>query len=67
MNIGRSFKKAEADTGKTASDVSRETGFSIAKIYRLRSSKDAGHINSIAPIAAAFGMKASEFIALGEK
>lgn len=66
MNIGKSIKVALAQRNMKQNQLAEQLGKSARWINLLANSKNAS-TETISMLAAAFGMKASEFVALGEE
>tara|TARA_R110000782_G_C14819187_1_gene413753 strand:- start:19922 stop:20116 length:195 start_codon:yes stop_codon:yes gene_type:complete len=64
MNIKKSIRVCLAVKGMTMPELAEKLEVSITRVYRLADNPTALTINRI---AGAFGMKASEFLALGEE
>lgn len=67
MNIGRSIKIANAMQGKTQEDLAEYLGLNPATVSRICKGKAGTKTGVLAKMAAFYGMKVSEFIALGEQ
>ena len=65
MNVGRSIKIALAKSDKNFTWLARELGVSKQQVSKWNNNCYVGSM-TIARLASAFNMKASEFIALGE-
>lgn len=66
MNFGKSIKVALAKAGKNQHELAEQMGLSFRFVNRMANSKTA-KMATAEKFATAFGMKASEFIALGEE
>lgn len=66
MNIGKSLKLALVKRNMKQADLARKLGKSSRWINMLANSPTASS-SSIEMLASEFGMKASEFVALGEE
>jgi len=66
MNIGKSIKLSLLDRGWTQKDLSKHLGMSYNNTCVLARSKTCTG-DRLRQLAEIFGMKASEFVALGEK
>lgn len=65
MNVGRSLRVALAKNDRRLNWVAEQLSISQTQVGRFANSKSATG-TTIAKLSALFGMKASEFIALGE-
>jgi transcriptional regulator with XRE-family HTH domain len=65
MNVGKSIKVALAKRGVTQVDMAKKMGCGRVWLSRLANSRSAS-MNTVEELAAAFDMKVSEFVALGE-
>lgn len=65
MNIGMSIKLALVKAGKNQRQLASEMGISERQVNKVANRKTASS-QTIEKMAAIFGMKASDFIALGE-
>ena len=65
MNLGKSLKVALAKNAMTQSDLSRAQSWSLRTINKL-ANREGGSVSDINKLSKALGMKASEFVALGE-
>jgi hypothetical protein len=65
MNLGKSLKVALALKGMNQSELARTNCWCLRKINKL-ANRAGGTVENINQLSAAFGMKASEFVALGE-
>jgi transcriptional regulator with XRE-family HTH domain len=65
MNVGRSIKIAVAKRGMRQKDLAQQMGVTPSSISQLASQANCTG-DTLARLAAAFNMKVSEFIALGE-
>lgn len=66
MNVGKSLKIALAQKGMKQNALAAQLGVTTVWISRLANSEKAG-TTTVEKLAAAFDMKISEFVALGEK
>jgi transcriptional regulator with XRE-family HTH domain len=66
MNIGRSIKIAVAKRGIKQKDLAEQMGVTPSSISQLASQASCTG-DTLARLAAAFNMKVSDFIALGEE
>ena len=66
MHIGKSTRKAMFEQELKAAEVAERMGYGIDRVYQLRRTRISASATSIEKLAEAFGMKVSEFIALGE-
>lgn len=67
MNVKKSISMALAKGGySSAAEFSRLTGFPEWQITQMKKNKKTATIGSLLAISEAFGMKVSEFVALGE-
>lgn len=65
MNLGKSLKVALAKNAMTQSDLARAQSWSLRTINKL-ANREGGSVGDINKLSKALGMKASEFVALGE-
>ncbi len=65
MNVGLSIKVALAKKDMKKSDLAREMGWSAQYVHKICKSNDLG-MGSVIKLSEYFGLKVSEFIALGE-
>ena len=65
MNLGKSLKVALARCGMNQSQLARQMGVPLRTINKL-ANKPGGTVGNITSLAGALGLKASEFVALGE-
>lgn len=66
MNLGKSIKMALAKREMSQKDLAEKMGWSIVWTNTLANKKSA-RSETIEALATAFGMKTSEFVALGEE
>lgn len=66
MNIGNSLKVALVKRGMSQTDLAKKMGVHTQWVNKLANSKSASQ-GSIIALSVALGMKASEFVALGEE
>lgn len=66
MNLGKSLKVALAMRGYTQSSFARDKGWNLRTVCKLANNSESGTVNNINKLAEALGMKASEFVRLGE-
>lgn len=66
MDIGRSCRVALAQRGHSQAWLVQRTGMDSAHVSRICGGHAHCTVKTIDRLVAAFGMKASEFIALGE-
>ena len=65
MNLGKSLKVALAKNSMTQSDLARAQSWSLRTINKL-ANREGGSVSDMNKLSKALGMKASEFVALGE-
>jgi transcriptional regulator with XRE-family HTH domain len=65
MNLGKSLKVALARKGLNQSELARKNDWCLRTINKL-ANRAGGTVENINQLSAALGMKASEFVALGE-
>lgn len=65
MNLGKSLKVALAKQNLTQSELARNNNWPLRTINKL-ANREGGTVSKINELSAALGMKASEFVALGE-
>ncbi|MGL4317118.1 MAG: helix-turn-helix domain-containing protein [Pseudomonas sp.] len=66
MNLGKSIKVALAKAGKNQHELAEQMGLSFRFVNRMANSKTA-KMATAEKFATVFGMKVSEFIAIGEE
>lgn len=65
MDLGKSLKVALARKGMNQSQLARQMGTPLRTINKL-ANKPGGTVENINTLSDALGMKASDFVALGE-
>lgn len=65
MNLGKSLKVALAKKGINQSVLARDNGWHLRWVNKL-ANQEGGTVQNINQLSQALGMKASEFVALGE-
>lgn len=65
MNLGKSLKVALARKGITQSELARQNNWPLRTVNKL-ANRAGGTVENINQLSQALGMKASEFVALGE-
>jgi hypothetical protein len=66
MHVGNSFKIAAIKTGLTPAIIAERMGVKVDRVYQLRRTRVSTTCTHLERLAAAFRMKVSDFIALGE-